>query len=253
VRLASWSSDLLDLLLPAGCIACRTWIPGGREAPLVCGRCLSRLREASWPRCPRCHHPSGTGRTAREQCRECERWPEALTAARSAVVLGNPSEDLVHALKYEGWPELAGLMGAAMARVLEREPRRAGRPLLVVPVPTTAERMRSRGYNQARLLAGHVAAACGLPLHDALLRGEARGSQTRLGPTERARNVRDAFRPAPSGAADLEGADVVLVDDVLTTGATASEAASVLAGMGAAGVLLLTYARALAAGPEKGR
>lgn len=247
---ASWGSDLLDLLLPAGCVACRSWIPGGREAPLVCARCRSRLAEASWPRCPRCHHPRGTGRPDAERCPECEAWPDALGAARYAYVLGTPSDDLVHALKYEGWSELAGFMGDAVARAFASLPPMGTVRRVVVPIPTTPERMRSRGYNQAGLLARRVAEVRGLPLVHALERREARASQTALAPEERRENVRGAFRRAP-GAPGIAGAEVVLVDDVLTTGATASEAASTLAGMGAQGVSLVTYARALATGPEK--
>jgi len=119
-------------------------------------------------------------------------------------------------------------------------------------VPTTAERLRRRGYNQAGLLAARVAEVRALPLVPALMRVGARGSQTSLAPEARRENVRGAFAPAP-GAADLEGVRVLLVDDVLTTGATACEAAATLAAMGAADVTLLAYARALAAGPEEGR
>jgi ComF family protein len=187
------------------------------------------------------------------RCTECEVWSEALTSARSAFVLGRPSEDLVHALKYEGWPELAAPMGDAMARVLTRQPDVQGRPRIVVPVPTTRERERSRGYNQAELLARRVAERADLPLARALTRAGGGGSQTRLSPSERAANVRGAFRAASLGPDVVRGAAVVLVDDVLTTGATASEAASVLSAMGAESVLLLTYARALATAPEKAR
>ncbi|MGD8289993.1 MAG: double zinc ribbon domain-containing protein, partial [Gemmatimonadota bacterium] len=208
----AWASDLLDLLLPAGCVACRSWIPGGGDAPLVCARCRSRLREAAWPRCPRCHHPRGSGRPEAERCPECEAWPDALTAARYAYVLGTPSDDLVHALKYEGWSELADVMGDAVARqvAMLTVPQREAR--VIVPVPTTAERLRSRGYNQAELLARRVARVCRLRLEVGLVRTGARASQTALTPHERRENVRGAFRPAP-GAHRIRGARVVLVDD----------------------------------------
>lgn len=153
----------------------------------------------------------------------------------------------MHALKYEGWRELATTMGDAVAKLVPEG------PMVVVPVPTTAERLVTRGYNQAGLLAVRVAEARGLPFVPALARTGSRGSQTSLTPSERRENVRDAFAPAPGHEGAVSGARVLLVDDVLTTGATASEAAGVLAAMGAASVLLLTYARALAAGPENRR
>jgi ComF family protein len=244
VNLASWAEDLLDLFLPAGCVACRAWIPAGRPTPLVCVGCRSRLREAPWPRCPRCHHPRGTGRVDAPDCLECRSWDAALDAARYAFVLEPPADDLVHALKYEGWPELAELMGAAMARLPltgEDDPR----PRVVVPVPTTAERLRKRGYNQAELLARRLARGVGAPMCAALRRTGGRPSQTSLAPDERRENVRGVFSPAPGGAAGVAGKQVLLVDDVLTTGATASEAARTLVVVGARSVVLVAFARAL--------
>jgi len=187
----------------------------------------------------------------RAHCSECEGWPPALTAARFAYVLVSPASDLVHALKYEGWPELATLMGDAMARLPVPEPSGFRGRVVVVPVPTTPARLRARGYNQAELLARRFAEVRGLPLYSALERPGARRSQTALTPAARRENVRDVFVPIRGREAAIGGTHVVLVDDVLTTGATASEAASELARMGAAAVTLLTYVRALAAGPEK--
>jgi ComF family protein len=159
----------------------------------------------------------------------------------------------VHALKYEGWPELADFMGRAMAAAIASPSGGdvGGAPSVVVPMPTTRERLRRRGYNQAELLARRVSDLTRLPLVAALARSGSGRSQTGLTPTERAENVRGVFRPAQGRAGVEPGVHVVLVDDVLTTGATASEAASVLAGMGSARVTLVTYARALADAPEK--
>jgi ComF family protein len=248
VNVAEWGADLLDVLMPAGCVACHSWIPGGLGAPLVCERCRSRLRSAPWPRCARCHYPRGAGRTDTADCLECRDWAPTLTAARYAYVLEPPASDLAHALKYEGWPELADAMGRAMARL--DLPKGAPRRTFVVPVPTTAKRRRSRGYNQAELLARQVAARRGWSLLLALARVGEAGSQTSLSPTERRENVRGAFAPAGDGSRKLAGAHVVLVDDVLTTGATASEAAETLAEMGADGVTLVAFARALPTGPR---
>lgn len=166
-------------------------------------------------------------------------------------MLRPPADDLVHALKYEGWPELASFMGDALARLVGTGPQRAERRTVVVPVPTTAERLRSRGYNQAELLARRVAEARDLPLCRALERPGAQRSQTQLTPAERRENVRGAFRAARGLAGPIRGAHALLVDDVLTTGATAAEAASALAHIGAETVTVLTFARALAAGPKK--
>jgi len=260
LKLVGWGADLLDLLLPSGCVACRTWLPGGRAAPLVCAHCRSRLRVASWPRCPRCHFPRGARRVESADCHECRDWPAALDAARYAYVLEPPADDLVHALKYEGWGELADLMGRAVAKLdpagrsMTRPPteRSSGRdPAIVVPVPTTARRLKRRGYNQAALLAARVAAERAARLVHGIERAGEGRSQTALAPAERRLNVRGAFTPAREAAAAVAGAHVLLVDDVLTTGATASEAACALRGMGAASVTLLAFARALPAEPRR--
>jgi ComF family protein len=185
----------------------------------------------------------GTGRADHGGCFECEAWPEALHAARAAYVLEGPGADLVHGLKYEGWRHAAHEMGEAMVRVL-----RDWLPAddsVVVPVPTTPKRLRSRGYNQAELLARAVAEGVGLPVHDVLERPVSRGSQTGLGSRERRANVGGAFSVRNEGSAALAGARVLLVDDVLTTGATAGEVASVLGAAGALRVRLVTFARTL--------
>lgn len=179
-------------------------------------------------------------------CRECDGWPAALTAARYAYELAPPADHLVHGLKYEGWRELAPFMGDAMAH-LELPAVRPGARQLVVPVPTTARRRRSRGYNQAELLAERIAEVRGLSLVPALARPVASESQTTLHPEERRRNVRGAFRRTPAARA-VQGAAVLLVDDVLTTGATACAAAEALVAAGARDVVVVTFARAVGNG-----
>jgi len=160
-------------------------------------------------------------------------------------VLQGPASDLAHALKYEGWAELALTMANAMAKVPIPE---VDVPTVVTPVPTTTARARERGYNQAGLLAEHVARIRDLPHVVALDRTVASRSQTSLHPEERHRNVRGAFSVRPEALPLLRGAHVLLVDDVLTTGATACAAALALSGAGATAVTILAFARALPKG-----
>jgi ComF family protein len=151
---------------------------------------------------------------------------------------------LVHALKYEGWRELAPLMGRAMAS-LHLPPVPPGRKRVVVPVPTTPGRIRRRGYNQALLLAASVAERLGLELLEGLARTRGGATQVALHPSQRRANVRGAFHAREEALPGLRGVHVLLVDDVLTTGATAVAAAAELALAGVSEVTLLTYARAL--------
>jgi ComF family protein len=153
---------------------------------------------------------------------------------------------MIHALKYEGWAELAEPMATRMARVALG----LNSPL-IVPVPTTPQRVRDRGYNQAGLLALAYGRGTGRPVVEALIRRDSGPSQVALQPLERSANVRSAFGLNPqhgaggSGLFALQGAHVVLIDDVLTTGATSQAAARVLLEAGAAEVVVLTFARAL--------
>lgn len=231
----------LDLVLPRGCLACQAWIPASTSSTpeWLCGTCRSRVRRLGWPRCDRCHRPTGSRRTLLDDaCPDCRWWPEVLVSARSACALVSPASDLVHALKYEGWSEVADALAEQM--VAESCPFGAD---VIVPVPTTARRERLRGYNQAALIARALGRRLGTPVVDALARRPGEVSQTSLDPTRRRANVSGSFAPRPS--VRLDGLDVLLVDDVLTTGATAAEAASVLGAGGVRAVHLTTFARAL--------
>ena len=243
MRGGSLARELLDFFLPAACLGCGDHLPLERTTELVCGRCRTRLREPPWPRCDRCGHPLGSGCVAGPVCLECRGWDDELTGARSAVVLRPPADDLVHGLKYGGWGELAGFMGRRMARCAIPPPLGSG-PYLVVPVPTTRQRMRSRGYNQAQLLASAVSEEVGRPLLEALERRHGGPTQVGLHPAQRAANVKKAFAARDDAVVMLSGARVLLVDDVLTTGATAAAAARALVQAGVAEVFLSTFARA---------
>jgi ComF family protein len=187
--------------------------------------------------------PLGSGASPSQNCIECAHWSDSLTWARSCYELRPPATDLVHALKYGGWDGLAVPMGVRMARRLSFPvPRGETR---VVAVPTTAARVRRRGYNQARLLALTFSAECGSRPVDALRRQGRGVTQVSLHPNQRRANVENAFRPVPESVRQIAGQHVVLVDDVLTTGATAGAAARVLREVGAKTVGLVTFARTL--------
>jgi ComF family protein len=181
-------------------------------------------------------------------CLECAPWPNVLVSARAAVVMEPPANALVHALKYGGWHSLGEVMGRRMASVCPPPERDS----VVVPIPTTSSRRRTRGYNQARVLADVVARELGLAVEELLERPKG-GTQVRSGPRERRSNVQGSFRVVPSSRSRFPGLRVILVDDVLTTGATALSAASSLGEKGVESVHLLTFARALPFGGEKRR
>lgn len=234
-------APLVDFLLPSACIACGSRIAGGG---LVCAPCRGRLRPPPAPRCERCDYPAGTGHRPGRPCLECLDWPEALRLARSAVALRPPADVLVHGLKYEGWRELAPLMAELMERRLPTALDDLDEHVITC-VPTSAAHRRRRGYDQAELLARALAARTGLPFAHLLARRRQKRTQVSLHPQQRMANVRDAFSLRSGAGQPAGGRDVLLVDDVLTTGATARAAAETLARAGVGRVALVTFARAL--------
>lgn len=158
-------------------------------------------------------------------------------------MLHPPADRLVHQIKYRGWRALGEVMGSALARI--ERPAPGSLNVAVQPVPTTAARIRERGYNQAALIAHAFAQCANFPYVEWLERAPAASSQTTLQPAKRAANVAGAFRLRDFARHNAEGSCMVLIDDVLTTGATVSECAETLAAAGAASVCVLTYARAL--------
>jgi ComF family protein len=242
--LRSALNALLDLLLAPMCLACECALDTGDRARLVCRRCRARLRALPHPCCPRCGASlMRTGATPAAVCGECARWPAVLRTARSTCLMLPPADRIVHQLKYGGWPALARPMAERMLQIpLPAEVNEEVQ--LVVPVPTSAARRRARGYNQAELLAREYARLRGLRLLCALHRQRTAETQTALQPLERAANVAGAFRLADH-VAGIEGEHILLIDDVLTTGATAAECAKALAAAGARCVSILTFARAL--------
>jgi predicted amidophosphoribosyltransferase len=150
----------------------------------------------------------------------------------------------VRCLKYGRWRELAEEMGDRMARVRFSSVTEA-EIAAVLPVPLSGARLRERGFNQSELLAGWVARARGRPLLRGVLgRPRHTRSQARLSPGARAANVAGAFRVAEDGRDAIEDLHLLLVDDVLTTAATAEGCVRALCSAGARGVSVLTFARA---------
>ncbi len=244
MRIARGLAPLLDFFLPCACIACGSRIAAGSRDGLVCASCRVRLRRPPAPRCERCDYPAGTGHRPGRPCLECLDWEEALVLARSAVAMRPPADVIVHGLKYDGWKELAPMMAVLMKRSLLPVLDDLG-GYLVTHVPTSSAHRRRRGFDQAEVLARALAEETGLAFTEGLVRRRQTRTQVSLHAGQRAANVRDAFAPLSRSASRLHGADVLLVDDVLTTGATARAAVAALTRAGVRRVALATFARAL--------
>jgi ComF family protein len=234
---------LLDVIFAPICLGCDSRISPGDNARLICRVCRTRLVPLPAPRCDRCSTPLPRTGRAVSACAQCRDWPAYLRCARSACVLAPPADRIMHQFKYRGWRALAGPMAERMAALdLPDDTRREAR--IVVCVATTEARLRVRGYNQAELLARELARRSGRQFR-AVLERSTGSSQTVLQPVARGANVAGAFRIATCGVRDLAGEHVILVDDVLTTGATLVECARTLSSAGVRCVSAITFARAL--------
>jgi len=210
----------------------------------VCGLCWERLPRIPRPHCPRCGATRVLDLAGPGRCAECAAWPEGLAAAGSPYLMAGGASDLVHALKYGGWFALAGAMGRAMAPHARR--LAGGTSHSLEPVPLPPARLRERGFNQAALLARSLGRELGWPVGSSLGRAGSRRRQVRLGRDDRRENVRRAFLLV-EGARRSPDLPVLVVDDVLTTGATAAACASVLEGAGRRVTGAVVFARALQA------
>jgi ComF family protein len=212
---------LLDLLLPPRCPGC------GREGALLCERCGAPLRR-------RLEEPAGVpiGLPAA--------MPPGLLQLEWCAMYSGPVREALHALKYRGERRLAEPLAEALA---ERW-RRAGRGGdLLTWVPVHPSRRRERGFDQAELLARHMGHVLGLPAAPLLERRERTSAQHALGHAERAANTVGAFGPSGEAGGRHRGAWVVVVDDILTTGATLAGCAAVLRRSGFEAVSAATVAR----------
>ncbi|MXZ89846.1 MAG: ComF family protein [Dehalococcoidia bacterium] len=222
----------LDLLYPPRCVACAAF---GKN---LCESCAGQLLPASGPgRCGRC----GVRRDDEGRCPDCSGWRD-LDGARAAFEMTGAARRVVHGLKFSGIRDLADDMAEALVPVVS-----GLAPDAIFPIPLHPSRHRRRGFNQAGVLFERLGWP---PPPGRLERVRATASQVGLSASERRENVAGAFRyRGPS----LKGATVAVLDDVVTTGATAGECARVLREHGAARVYALAYARAPYHSPASGR
>jgi ComF family protein len=230
--------SLADFVYPPICYGCDTEVDEG----LVCESCRLALFTHELAACPKCHRPCT--RTA-ETCGQCE-TPFSLSRVRALGLYAPPFDKLVQAFKYSGKTKVGELLGRALAALVEQDEVLSAADA-VCPVPLHPSRLRERGFNQSLLLAAAISMSNHIPLVECLTRIRNTPTQTRKTKREdRLKNLERAFRIRPD--ANLAGKRVLLVDDVMTTGATLDQAARELLKGGAASVLGAVVAAAHAGG-----
>jgi ComF family protein len=227
----------LDVALPALCVACREPVDGEG----VCAACWAKLSFIEPPYCPRLGIPFVYDPGPDMLSMEAIASPPAYSRARAAVRYDEVARTLVHALKYQDRTDLAPAMGRWMAR--------AGHELLagadmLIPVPLHWRRAWHRRYNQSGALARAIERQSGVKLRgDILVRARATEQQVGLSRAQRASNVQGAFKVSADRQAEIAGRKLVLIDDVLTSGATTDACARALLRAKAAQVDVLVFAR----------
>ncbi|MGE3622297.1 MAG: ComF family protein [Bdellovibrionales bacterium] len=232
------ASQALDLLLPPLCLSCDAPVAEHRT---LCPACWGRMQFIAAPFCACCGAPFDVPAGEGALCGSCIGDAPAYAAARAPMLYDDASRRIILGFKHGDRTYPAAALAAWM--------HRAGTEFwadadCVVPVPLHRWRLLKRRYNQSALLANELGRMAGKPvLVDALLRQRATPVQGHLKRDERAANVKGAFTVNPFCRSRLAGKAVVLVDDVLTTGATVNESARVLCKAGARSVNVLTLAR----------
>ncbi len=234
----AWLRGAIDLILPNQCAACGELVEGGG---VLCGTCWRQTPFISGLVCDGCGVPLPGADDGSVRCDECLTWPPAWSRGRAAMMYRDTARRLVLALKHGDRLDLVGPASDWMVR--------SARPLLtpamiVVPVPVHRWRLIRRRYNQAALLAHDIARRTQLTcLPDALRRERPTGTQDGKSRQQRYDNVHGAFSVTTRRAPEIAGRIVLLVDDVMTSGATLTGCTEALRSAGAADVSTVVLAR----------
>lgn len=233
-----WIKRGLDMLYPPQCLSCGTSVT---ETGTLCSTCWADANFITDPQCTICGYPFAYDMGEEAICGACAAAPPAYDRARAAMVYNDRSRELILAFKHGDRTDRAPALGRWLIQ--------AGAELLanaeiVVPVPLHWTRSFTRRFNQSALLAKVVARYADIAFSPEILTRHRRTpSQGRLNAGARQRNVQGAFAVPPRYRDSLKGKRVLLIDDVLTTGATVSACAGALRRAGAVGVDVLTVAR----------
>ncbi|MGA9584382.1 MAG: ComF family protein [Terracidiphilus sp.] len=240
-------------VLPASCTLCSSPLPHFSSTP-ICNACWAEISDHHGPICQRCgdsvDQAAAEGLSSSHLCRSCRIAPPSYARAVSFGTYDGRIRAAIHALKYDRIHPAGRRLGAILAAAIAQLVLEAPAEMLVIPVPLHRTKQRQRGFNQARVLAKYAIDAL-RKSHPAwrlilapttLMRLRSTESQAGLTPRQRRHNVRGAFKVSDPTA--VKGRHILLIDDILTTGATARAASQSLLKAGAASVYVATLARA---------
>lgn len=236
-RAGTASGSLIDWLIPGPCLLC-----GDDAAEVLCKPCRQSWLNSTPARCRQCASRLPTS-AAGQICGSCLRHPPAFDASVVVCDYAAPLDQLVLTLKFGRQPVLARWIAAQLQTAILAS-RELPLPQLLCAVPLSQQRLRQRGYNQAHEIARHLAPLLGLPLQrGGLERIRSTAPQSELALTERQNNIRGAFRVSAGLIRQLSGRHIGVTDDVITTGLTLHEVATMLKKCGAARITNFVFAR----------
>lgn len=241
----SW---VIDFLLPRTCPLCHEPRSYGKKG-IICLSCQDSLERSSPPWCSKCGKPFRSEVTLSHSpdhvCEECQKSPPEFDSARSIGPYDGLFRELIHLMKYKGYTSVAVELGAMLSGLARREIRESLAPenILITFVPIDHERWKIRGFDQAKVLARSTGKYLGLPFAATIVRKKSTPPQSSLSATKRKKIFRGVFLAKSLGL--VYGKRVILIDDVLTTGSTASACARELKKAGAASVDVLTVCHTL--------
>lgn len=222
---------LLSGLYPSSCPVCHKPSDKHLYSP-VCKDCWDSIRKYTGPACNICAAPLVSEYSA--TCGECLLHKPDFSSVQNFGIYSDTLREAIHILKFSGLKRLAKPLGRFLSEL--RMPEADG----IVPVPLTKKALRQRGFNQTLLLARVLSKSCGIPVHmDLLYKKKETLPQIGLGAKERITNIKNAYEVN----GDIKGLTLILLDDVMTTGATARECSKTLIKAGAKEVTVVTLAR----------
>lgn len=239
-KLKIFLNCLTDILYRKYCLVCRTIINSNSKHGLVCLDCWNQIERNIPPLCLYCGRHL-TDKCTNNICGECKEKKFAFDRAYAVCSYKGKLKELIHQFKYKG----KDYLGSILAELLIESVPKYAIPLeifdWVIPLPLHRRKIREREFNQSLILARELSRKFNLPLLEkGLLRVKDTAAQAQLPADKRLKNVKDCFKANPK--AELRGKNILLIDDLLTTGATCSEAAGMLKRVGCNKVFVLTLA-----------
>lgn len=235
-------SGLTDIVYPRTCLICKTNLKGISHIDnLVCSLCWQNIKRNLPPFCYSCGRQLDTSHLTKHICPSCIKRKLNFDRAFSPCIYEGVIKELIHEFKYKGKDYLGTTLSSLMIEFIKEYDLPMYYIDFITPIPLHRTRLREREFNQAEVLANHIAREFKKNLlNDNLIRHRLTKTQTELEEKERILNVKDSFKVLEKEC--IKGKNILLVDDVLTTAATSSEAACALKNAGANLVFVLTLA-----------